>query len=324
MPTRTQVDRFMPVVLVCAALTACPEAESGVGRGPTGEDSGLLPSGTGVATGTLDEGADDTDGVEVPPPVPKSYFIAESMDFSGNGCEDSDLNEVTESLHDELLDDGWAGTRLAEGQTRPADFIDSVKQAFGQDHTKSDAVSLAVYAGHGWLDILKWGVRDETPGVSTALRRCMTVISEDMRLGAESGGWAKTVALLTSCTGRLACYESTLATSDATQIFAFNNSPAIWGNAARRFYRNSKDMSNRDAWLTAMDNRPGFGRNSPVVYTRGTSEDEARQIHGSARLSQIDQTPQHQGTTWYAYTWVDHGSSETCDPLPQTCVGVDD
>ncbi|MCA9704544.1 MAG: hypothetical protein KDK70_01705 [Myxococcales bacterium] len=326
MPRVTRPLLSALAVAMCVVLASCPEVESGVGQGPTGHDgSDATAAGTESSGADIDSGVDDTSGAEildVPPPAARSYFIAESMDFSGNGCENTDLNDVTESLQAELNDEGWVGRRATEGQTRPADFVDPTLRTFGQDHLESDAVTLAVYAGHGGIDKLGWGTRDHTPDVWPT-KRCIVTFSDDIRLGSHSGGWAKTVALLTSCTGRLACYKSTLATNDLTQVFAFNNSPIIWSNAARRFYRKSEDMSNRDAWITAMDNRPGFKKNSPVVYTRGTSEDEVLELHQSARLPRIEQIPSAQGTTWFAYTWVDHGLHGDCK-LPSDCVGVDD
>jgi hypothetical protein len=317
----------VPFVLASVATASCGNPETGVGQGPSGGGSMGAPLSTGSPSDSAGEGSglDDTSGADPPPPpAAKSYFIAESMDFTGNGCEGIDLNDVTSSLRNKLDNDGWTGIRVTEGQTKPSDFIDPRKQAYGHDHMNGDAASLAVYAGHGDMNRLQWGTRDDdTPGL-TPLQRCNAFFSKDIRLGSMSGGWAKAVALLTSCTGRLACYESSLGTSDATQVFAFNNSPIIWNNAARRFYRKSGRMPNRDAWIKAMDNRPGIGKNSPVVYTRGTSRDEALQIHGSARLSEIDETPSAQGTTWYAYTWVDHGLKGSCTSLSDTCVGIDE
>ncbi|MCA9710188.1 MAG: hypothetical protein KDK70_30390 [Myxococcales bacterium] len=321
-PTTTR--HLGTLALACGVLVSCPEPESGVGQGPTGGDGGLMASsGTEASGADVDSGFDDTSGAEVPPPPARSYFIAESMDFEGNGCEQTNVNEVTQSLQDDLDDDGWVGARVVDGQTRPADFVDPEVKAFGQDDIKGDAASLAVYAGHGWMDTLAWGTRDATPGVPFD-DRCLVEFSGDIRLGAMAGGWAKAVVLLTSCTGRLACYQSTLATSDVTQVFAFDNSPMIWGNAAHRFYRKSADMPSRDAWIAAMDNRPGFGKNSPVTYTRGTSHDQVLELHRTAKLTEIEQIPGQQGTSWYAYTWVDHGLMGDCSPLMDTCVGVDE
>ena len=324
MPTLPRLGVLAPLVLACAGLFACQAQESGVEQGPTGDGSGEPTVGASSpdSDSDPDSGLDDTSGTDVVPPA-RSYFIAESTDFTGNDCENADVNEVTASLRQELDDEGWVGTRATNGQTRPLDFIDPVKRDFGQDHTKSDAVSLAVFAGHGWMDRIQWGTQDDTPTVEPPEKRCRALFSEDIRLGAMSGGWARAVAVIASCTGRLACYESTLGTNDVTQVFAFNNSPSIRGNQMRRFYRKSNRMPNRDAWLAAMDNRPGFGKNSPVVYTRGTGRDEVLQTHRQARLSEIEEIPGEGGTTWYAYSWVDHGLEGSCTPLQNSCVGVD-
>ena len=37
------------------------------------------------------------------------YWIDESTDFTGNGCENTDLNNVTSSLKSRLDSDGWTG-----------------------------------------------------------------------------------------------------------------------------------------------------------------------------------------------------------------------
>ncbi|MCX4240395.1 hypothetical protein OEB96_07210 [Paraliomyxa miuraensis] len=327
MPPLRRVWILVPAALVGIDLVACSvPQDSGVGQGPTSGGGEAPPASTGMldSEGDGGSGLDDTQGAEAPPPPAKSYFIAESMDFTDNGCENADVNEVSASLRDELDDDGWVGTRVTDGNTQPSDFIDANKEPFGRDHLESDAVSLAVYAGHGEIDRIQWGTQDDDPAVDTPRHRCGAEFSDDVRLGSMAGGWAKAVALLTSCNGSLECYETSLARSSATQIFAFNNSPLLWGNASGRFYRKSDHMPNRDAWIMAMDNRPGQGKNSPVVYTRGTSEEQALQIHRTARLPQIEQIPSDQTTTWYAYTWVDHGLHGHCGVVPEWCRPVDD
>lgn len=311
------MDRRAALVLglvVAGSIGACVEPESDVGYGSTA-------AATSDATSMQEDGGIDDLGFV--PPLDHSYFIAESMDFSGNGCENEDVNEVTRSLRDALARDGWAGTRVTEGNTTPSDFIDPLKHDFGLDPEAGDSALLSVYAGHGWMNSLQWGAADVTPNLAP-YRDCRAFLASDVRLGTMSGGWARAVVLLTSCTGRLACYESSLATSNVTQTFAFNNSPMIWSNAARRFYRKSKRMANRHAWIKTMEDRPGLGKNSPVVYTRATSRQDALDIHHSARLAMIEQIPSTQRTTWYAYTWVDHGLRGSCVPLPDTCTGVDD
>lgn len=302
-------------------LVACVVPESGVGYDSTAAATQTLSSSTGdgLADTVADAGLDDTGFA---PPLDHSYFIAESTDFSGNGCENQDLNEVTRTLRDALARDGWVGTRVTGGDTTPSDFIDQHKHRFGLDPDAGDSARLSVYAGHGGMNVMQWGARDTTPGVPSRWQ-CLARFKEDVRLGAMAGGWARAVLLLTSCTGRLDCYRRTLATSDVTQVFAFNNSPIIWNSAARRFYRKSKHMANRHAWIAAMDDRPGIGQNSPVVYTRGTSFQETFAIHNSARLSEIEQIPDANGTTWFVYTWIDHGLRGSCMPLAEVCTGDD-
>lgn len=109
-----------------------------------------------------------------------------------------------------------------------------------------------------------------------------------------------------------------VATSDATQILAFNNSPYIWHRAAKRFYRKSKRMANRYAWIRSMDNG-SITKNSPITYTRGTNLEDALAIHRSARLAEIEDIPSTADTTWYAYTWVDHGLHRSCARIPDEC-----
>lgn len=301
-------------------FAACVDPDSGVGYGSTAATDSPSTSSDGLTSMAEDGGTDDPGFV---PPLVHSYFIAESTDFTGNGCENHDVNVVTRTLRDALAQDGWVGIRVTEANTTPSDFIDPVKQPFGLDPEAGDSALLSVYAGHGYMDKLQWGTADTSPGLAK-YRDCIAYFAQDMRLGALSGGWARVVLLLTSCSGRLACYKSMLGTSNATQTFAFNNSPSIWNNAARRFYRKSKHMANRLAWIKAMDDSPGLGANSPVVYTRATSRKEALRIHASARLSRLEEIPHIDRTTWFAYTWVDHGLRGTCIPLLEECRGVDD
>lgn len=308
------------VLAAVGSLAACVEPESGVEYGGTAATESPSTGGVDGLTGTEDGGLDDTGFVA---PLDRSYFIAESTDFRGNGCENDDVNEVTRTLRNALALDGWIGTRVTEGSTTPSDFIDPAKQSFGRDPEAGDSALLSVYAGHGWMDKLEWGTADTTPGLAR-YRECWAYFDDDVRLGAMSGGWARVVLLLTSCSGRLACYKSMLGRSNATQTMAFNNSPSIWNNAARRFYRKTKHMANRLAWIKAMDDSPGLGTNSPVVYTRATSRHDALRIHASARLSRIEDIPTTARTTWFAYTWVDHGLRGTCVPLLDECLGVDD
>src|SRR5882757_7363484 len=75
-----------------------------------------------------------------------NYWIDESTDFTGNGCENADLNDVTSSLRSRLDADGWTGTRWSNANAWPEDFIE--RDLGGIDHVAGDASTLSVYAGH--------------------------------------------------------------------------------------------------------------------------------------------------------------------------------
>lgn len=55
--------------------------------------------------------------IHAAPGLSSDYLIAESTDFTGNGCENTNLNNITSSFEDALLDDGWTGNRHANGNT---------------------------------------------------------------------------------------------------------------------------------------------------------------------------------------------------------------
>ena len=146
--------------------------------------------------------------VEPEEPAERSYFIAESMDYTDNGCTNvDDLNDVTSSLRAALSHDGWSGTRMTEAMTVPADFIDSFSQDHGRDDMAADSMRLSVYAGHGYMNSISWGTRDPNPELSQE-QGCRARFSDGVRLGRMAGGWARIVLFMTSCTGNLECYES--------------------------------------------------------------------------------------------------------------------
>ena len=85
----------------------------------------------------------------------KNYWIDESTDFTGNGCENSNLNNVTSSLRNRLESDGWSGTRWSNQNAWPEDFIE--QNLGGIDHVAGDSQTLSVYAGHGNRALIQFG-----------------------------------------------------------------------------------------------------------------------------------------------------------------------
>src|SRR4051794_7537075 len=60
-----------------------------------------------------------------------TYYIDESTDFTGNGCQNKDLNDVTSSLRGALDATGWSGSRFVNALAWPQDFIESCSSSFG-------------------------------------------------------------------------------------------------------------------------------------------------------------------------------------------------
>ncbi len=103
-----------------------------------------------------------------------TYWISETTNFSQSasaGCTNASLNNVGSLLQAHLDVDGWTGTYHVDGQTNRLEFIDQSLLAGGIDHLAADTVALAVYAGHGNVDLLQWGNQDGKAHCSSRRRR---------------------------------------------------------------------------------------------------------------------------------------------------------
>ena len=87
----------------------------------------------------------------------KTYFIDESTDFTGNGCQNTDLNDVTSYMKAQLDFWGFSGNRYTNANAWPKDFVEACSSSYwfggfgtdGIDSTAADSKILSVYAGHG-------------------------------------------------------------------------------------------------------------------------------------------------------------------------------
>lgn len=108
-------------------------------------------------------------------------------------------------------------------------------------------------------------------------------------------------------------------TSRVRQILAYHNSPAIWGEQPGNFLEaTAKGMSNRQAWLTTMANRPGVGHNSPSLLTLGATPADANAYHSSARrvdLHGLWNAPPEDANT-YVSSYLDYGCGPCGCPDP--------
>src|SRR5262245_44890333 len=88
----------------------------------------------------------------------KTYYIDESTDFTGNGCENADLNDVTSSLRSSLNSNGWSGQRFTNINAWPQDYMEqTIAGLSGVDNVFGDNALLSVYAGHGNRGLLQFG-----------------------------------------------------------------------------------------------------------------------------------------------------------------------
>lgn len=132
-----------------------------------------------------------------------TYFIGESTDFTGNGCENTNLNTITASLKGGLDVSGWSGTRYVNADSWPNDFMESCNTSTygnGGDFAWSDAHVLAVYAGHGSVGSLQWGYK--AGDMCTVDMKSSSNVNTTgvMRLGQMDGATASYGVWLTSCT----------------------------------------------------------------------------------------------------------------------------
>lgn len=120
-----------------------------------------------------------------------TYYIDESTDFTGNGCQNDDLNTVTSSLRTVLNNHSWSGSRFTNSNAWPHDFVEACSSSSfgtgGLDEQFADAASLAVYAGHGNAGVVQFGfARNSMCTVDMASSGNLTTRGV-MRLGQMSG-----------------------------------------------------------------------------------------------------------------------------------------
>jgi len=231
----------------------------------------------------------------------KNYWIDESTDFTGNGCENSDLNNVTSSLRNRLESDGWSGTRWSNQNAWPEDFIE--QNLGGIDHVAGDSQTLSVYAGHGNRALIQFGFQRNG--------RCTVSFPPSTRLGRQGGDDAVYAMWVTSCTVNLDSLSRHF-DQEIRQTFGYHNSPSVKDNQPREFYKETDDLRNERAWIEEMEDRPGWftGDNSPIALTFGLDQSHCGWVQDTAKLRDgvlLYDAPQPD--TWYCYLMFDNGQS---------------
>lgn len=284
-----------PTVLLfvgsCSILSGCPE-----------------PNIVSATTTAGDEETGDETGGEMVEDF-RTYFIGETVTFDGGGgCENTNLNTITNTLRKRLDGAGWSGLRFIDGNTWPEDFQEPNLNQLGLDWVYGDAARLTMYAGHGSVGLLQWG----TPSANGT---CQLTTSNDVRLGTLAGNRAAAVMFMTSCTLRTDAIPQLLVNNAARQFFGYHNSPHIGYDEPRKVFKRTQDgQSNRDAWLDEMEQNVAVGKNSPVVVTYGTSPQDALTSDGSANLASGKGLVTNVGEPAdnVVVTWYNNGCTSAC------------
>jgi hypothetical protein len=232
----------------------------------------------------------------------KRYYIDESTDFTGNGCENADLNDVTSSLRTSLDANGWSGSRFTNASAWPHDFFEQTLPGLsGLDHLFGDANTLAVYAGHGNRALLQFGFPRSG--------RCTVTLDTQARLGVSGGDEAAYAMYVTSCTVNLDSLARHF-DQQIRQTFGYHNSPPVKDDQPRDFFEATNDLTNAQAWIEEMEDRPGWftGDNSPIALTFGVDSAHCDFVRDTAKLRAgvlLSDAPAPDG--WFCWVMFDHG-----------------
>lgn len=234
----------------------------------------------------------------------KTYFIDESTDFTGNGCENSDLNTVTLSLRSSLDANGWSGQRWTNSNAWPHDYYESTTAGLsGLDNSYGDNFLLTVYAGHGNRALMQFGFMRNS--------RCLVNLETQARLGLQGGNKASYAMYVTSCTLNLDSLSRNFA-HQIRQQFGYHNSPSVGDDQPRDFFEETNGKTNARAWIDEMEDRPGWftGDNSPITLTFGLDASHCDWVRDTAKLrggSLLYAAPEP--WSWYCWIMYDHGAS---------------
>lgn len=287
------------------SLTACPDTAVVTGGSSVGDDEvGSETSRPDTSGETSGETWADTDGQG----GPMSYFIGESTKFDGGGaCNNDNLNTVTSTFRNALANDGWTGLRFVDENSWPEDFREGSFSGINLDGVYGDAARLSVYAGHGNVGLLQWG-RPSDNGL------CRNTLSLHSVYGSLAGDRAAATMFMTSCMMRVDQLPLVFAGQASRQFFGYHNSPHIGFDEARQVFKRCQDgQSTKDAWLEEMVLNGG-GKNSPIVLTLGTSDEDAASMHGMTNLASGEGFVENVGEPAdnFYFELYDSGCSSTC------------
>jgi len=252
----------------------------------------------------------------------KTYYIEESTDYTGNGCQNADLNDVTWHLHESMSAAGWTGERWMNANAWPQDFMESCSTTYGSDGSDNlyaDTKSVAVYAGHGNVGLLAYGYKHSN--------RCTVDFSSNMRLGSMGGDiaavaiWLVCDALQVASLPAEANYQWTRQQLGWTNTIAIDNwEPSVFFDLTGTHLEGIgvfppvplvlvPGATNADAWLAVM----GDDGRHPIAVSYGSSSSGCWTIHDNAKLKDDTYTSARPGSPtcgqgqpafWYCYETI--------------------
>jgi hypothetical protein len=296
-------------------LGGCPDTPISFGASSTDDE---------VGDGTNDAST-ETSSEELPVDDHRTFFIGESRKYDGGGaCDNDDLNTVTKTLRNELVDAGWQGLRFVDENSWPEDYRESSFDPSSLDGVYGDGTRLSIYAGHGNSLKLQWG----RPSGNGA---CTTLIRDTLRFGRFAGDTAAATMLMTSCALRTDQVWESFKENAFRQVYGYHDSPHIGYDEARKVFERSQDgQPTAHAWLDEMEHNI-HGKNSPVVMTFGHVAGEAEAMHAETHLASgegfiINVTEPIRD---FYFEWLDNGCTVVCGgctdsptTLPQIDMGT--
>jgi len=218
-------------------------------------------------------------------PPPKTYFIEEVVDFTGNGCQATNVNTITALLDQYLESSGWSGLRLIEFECFPHDWREACSSSFGPsglDSYYADDAKFTVYAGHGLQGggslFFGW----------PHLGVCNNILGTNSRLGSMAGKRAGYAMYLTSCTLKTTSLVAHANFQWTYQNIGFHNSPGIHSDSPAGWFNCTSGASNASCWLLWMQSDDqDEDTNTPIIVSYGATAAQANLVRDSTKMKDV-------------------------------------
>lgn len=247
------------------------------------------------------------------------YYIDEPTYNGGWSCntyQTPTLTPRTIDLQQELNNHGWNGNRY-DSEAWPADFLD-VNEALPSenplDYQYADYRTLTVFAGHGSFE---WDpyAQDAFGTIVFATNRgtqSCGIRFNDMELGAGSGAYNLYAVFSSCCTLRNYIPQGDW---NNKQVFGYRSPLHTSGSGSlSSFFTDTLNngQTNVNSWLENSINYWGGPMASTIVYSFGTTLDEASNVANTCKLGTVGDSSYQQlclynrtqPFDWYIYYYL--------------------